>query len=76
MRKKSKRILVSIVSFFCFLSFIIIVRKFCTSRGIGTLSWQEIYHDLFFYIVSSLLFAVIIYLKNDDFGKDKNNTER
>jgi len=64
------RLLIASVSFLGFLSFLIIVRKFFSDRGVGPLSWQEIYQNLFFFIMHSLFFAVFVFFGVSR-GKDK-----
>jgi hypothetical protein len=56
--KRKNNIISFVLNFLAFLSFIIVVRKKFTSKGIGPLSWQEIYDNLLFYVLWSLLFAV------------------
>jgi len=48
-----------------FLLFLVIQYKYFGSRGIGPLSWVEIWHNLPMYIIFSLGFAVsiLIYLR-------------
>ncbi len=61
-----------IASIIFFIVSIILLSNF-SFLGHSPLSKEEVISDLPFFVIFSLLFGVIIYFKNDDFGKDKNN---
>ena len=67
----NRRLLIAAASFLGFLSFIVLVRRLFSDRGVGPHSWQEIYDNLFFYIMVSLFFAVFVY-----FGVSKDKDKK
>ena len=63
MKKRNKYIITFSLSFLVCVCFFILMRKFFTSKGIGPLNWQEIYDNLFSYMVPSLIFAIIMTIR-------------
>jgi len=69
----NRRLLTATVHFFGFLTITIVARKFFTDRGVGPHSWEQIYHDLFFYIMISLFYAVVVFFGVSKGKKDTKN---
>ena len=57
---KSKYILFFIASFFCSLFVFILCAKFGLSRGVGPLTWDEIYENLHKFLVASFVGAIVL----------------
>ena len=61
---KKKLFIKFLLCFVGFLVFLIIQYKYFGSRGIGPLSWIEIWHNLPMYIIFAFGFAVFMYICN------------
>jgi hypothetical protein len=63
------------ILFLAFLALFVIMYKYFSPLGRGPLTWKEIYNDLPFFLLYSLIAAIIMYFQLP-VNKDKENNKK